>query len=95
MLHAEDAILLPPGGRVIRGRDSIQAFLTSPGDVTTADVRYLDLQVSGADSLAYVVARYEYAVLRGADTARVQGPYAAVWKRHPTEGWQIQVMSWH
>ncbi len=95
MLHAQDAILLPPSGRVIRGRESIQAFLTSPPDVTTTDVDYSNLQVSGTDSLAYVVATYGYTVIRGADTTRIKGPYAAVWRRHPVEGWQIQVMSWH
>lgn len=95
LLHAADAILIPPSGRVIEGRDSIQAFLTTPSDVETEDVTYVNLRISGTDSLAYVVAAYEYEVVRGADTTRVRGPYAAVWRQHPLEGWQIQVMSWH
>lgn len=86
---------MPPTGRVIEGRDSIRAFLTTPAGVDTRNAEFADLQVRGGDSLAYVAARYAYTMIRGGDTTRIQGPYVAVWHRHPVEGWQIQVMSWH
>lgn len=94
-LYTDDAVLMPPSGRVIEGRDSITAFLTTPEGVDTRDARFIDMQVRGSDVLAYVAARYSYYVIQEGDTTRVEGPYVAVWHRHPAEGWQIQAMSWH
>ena len=94
-LHAIDAIVMPPSGRVVQGRDSIAAFLTTPAGVETRDAEFTNLQVRGSGPLAYVVARYRYSVVASADTTYLEGPYVAVWHRHPTDGWQIQAMSWH
>ncbi len=77
-LYTDDAMLLPPGGEPIEGREAIQAFWqTAVESGTQAALKTSELEIHG--DLATEVGSY---VDTGADGAHVDhGKYMVMWKK--------------
>lgn len=90
----DDAILLPPTGDLVRGREAIQRFWTpTPGTrILGADTRVEAFDVDG--DLAYLVGSYDLESATDGRTSVVAGRFFMVWRRTPG-GWRIAVDMWN
>lgn len=94
--YVEDAVLVPPGGRMIAGRDSIRAFWTprNPDFRTLAHSLTTDrLEVAGELAVEVGTWRQE-GQLRDAEPRESAGRYLVVWRRQPDGVWKMQFDSW-
>ncbi len=87
-VFTEDAIRLPAGEPVVRGREAISAALEGSAALTEARFQIEELEVDG--DLAF--ARGTYAV-RTPDGQRLAGKFLEVWKRTDA-GWRIHRVMW-
>ncbi len=78
-LYADDAMLLPPGGEPVEGREAIQAFLQSAIDEAGVQTALKTRELESYGDVAIEVGSY---VDTGADGAHVDhGKYMAWWKK--------------
>jgi ketosteroid isomerase-like protein len=94
--YVGDAVLVPPNGRMIAGRDSIRAFWTprNPDFRTLAHSLTTDrLEVAGDVAVEVGTWRQE-GQLGGADPRESAGRYLVVWRRQPDGAWKMQFDSW-
>ena len=57
-LYTADAVLLPPDGRVIRGREAIRSYWASGGGAVITDVRTTTVAAGGGGTTAYLTGEY-------------------------------------
>ncbi|HJR52366.1 MAG TPA: SgcJ/EcaC family oxidoreductase [Gemmatimonadota bacterium] len=94
--YVDDAVLVPPGGRMIAGRDSIRAFWTprNPDFRTLAHSLTTDrLEVVGEVAVEVGTWRQE-GQLRDEEPRESAGRYLVVWRRQPDGAWKMQFDSW-
>ena len=94
--YVDDAVLVPPGGRMIAGRDSIRAFWTprNPDFRTLAHSLTTDrLEVAGDVAIEVGTWRQE-GQLREEAPRESAGRYLVVWRRQPDGAWKMQFDSW-
>ncbi len=94
--YVVDAVLVPPSGRMIAGRDSIRAFWTpkNPDFRTLAHSLTTDrLQVVGEVAVEVGTWRQE-GQLRDEAPRESAGRYLVVWRRLPDGAWKMQFDSW-
>lgn len=94
--YVDDAVVVPPGGRMIAGRDSIRAFWTP----RNADFRTLAhslttdrLEVVGEVAVEVGTWRQE-GQLRDEAPRESAGRYQVVWRRQPDGAWKMQFDTW-
>lgn len=94
-LYSEDAILFPPRGEPIKGRDAVRAYWTR-----SADRRILKHRVAPAHIEVDQVLATEYGYFEMTSAAG-EGPptegranYISVWKRDQTGHWRKHLDSW-
>lgn len=94
--YVDDAVLVPPNGRVIAGRDSIRVFWTprNPDFRTLAHSLTTDrLEVAG--EVAVEVGTWRQEGQRKDEQPRESaGRYLVVWRRQPDGAWKMQFDSW-
>lgn len=94
-LYTRDALLLPPDGTIIRGRDAIRSFWAA----TAASTRIRRASSSATDvrydgTLASLTGRYT--LVTGPDDAaavETRGTTLLVWRR-TADGWRIHADMW-
>lgn len=94
--YVDDAVLVPPGGRMIAGRDSIRLFWTprNPDFRTLAHSLTTDrLEVAGDMAVEVGTWRQE-GQLGDQEVRESAGRYLVVWRRQPDGGWKMQFDSW-
>lgn len=94
--YVDDAVLVPPGGRMIAGRDSIRVFWTprNPDFRTLAHSLTTDrLEVMGEVAVEVGTWRQE-GQLRDEAARESAGRYLVVWRRQPDGAWKMQFDSW-
>ncbi|HET6362262.1 MAG TPA: DUF4440 domain-containing protein [Gemmatimonadota bacterium] len=94
--YVDDAVVVPPGGRMIAGRDSIRAFWTprNPGFRTLAHSLTTDrLEVVGDVAIEVGTWRQE-GQLRDEAPRESAGRYQVVWRRQPDGAWKMQFDTW-
>lgn len=94
--YVDDAVLVPPGGRLIAGRDSIRAFWTprNPDFHTLAHSLTTDrLEVAGDVAVEVGTWRQE-GQRRDEAPQEAAGRYLVVWRRQPDGAWRMQFDSW-
>lgn len=94
--YVDDAVLVPPGGRMIAGRDSIRAFWTprNPDFRTLSHSLTTDrLEVVGDAAVEVGTWRQEGQV-SGQEPRESAGRYLVVWRRQPDGAWKMQFDSW-
>ena len=94
--YVDDAVLVPPGGRMIAGRDSIRAFWAprNPDFRTLAHSLTTDrLEVVGDAAVEVGTWRQEGQV-SGQQPRESAGRYLVVWRRQQDGAWKMQFDSW-
>lgn len=94
--YVDDAVLVPPGGRMVAGRDSIRVFWTprNPDFRTLAHSLTTDrLEVVGDVAVEVGTWRQE-GRLRDEEPRESAGRYLVVWRRQPDGAWKMQFDSW-
>ncbi|HET6639780.1 MAG TPA: DUF4440 domain-containing protein [Gemmatimonadota bacterium] len=94
--YVDDAVVVPPGGRMIAGRDSIRVFWTprNPDFRTLAHSLTTDrLEVVGDVAIEVGTWRQE-GQLRNEAPRVSAGRYQVVWRRQPDGVWKMQFDTW-
>ena len=87
--YTSDAVVMPPNGEAIRGRDALIAF--NEAFPPYEDLHFTHVKVDGAGDLAYVYANYRMvmAAAEGEEPAEDHGKYIEIWRRQPDGGWKV------
>ena len=87
--YADDAMVLPPNGAIVSGRDAITQFLASFPQMSNVVLR-VD-EVEGAGDLAFARGTYEMDVAVPGAPAPVhdKGKYMEIWKKQADGSWKI------
>lgn len=80
-LYTDDAILLPPGGPVIEGRDGIVALWQGAIDSGLKDLDLMTMNVEVAGDTAYETGTFEGTVAGADGETPANGKYVVVWKK--------------
>jgi len=95
-LYTQDAIVFPPGGEMVKGRQAIGSFwkATRQGGVNSAKLTTVDVGESG--DLAYEVGTVLLAIQpEGKESATASAKYVVVWKRQADGSWQLHRDIWN
>lgn len=91
-LYTEDAMLLPPGGDFVSGREAIQGFWQAVMDAGVAEARLTVEEAEGLGDTAWEVGRY---ALHDAAGALIdEGKYIVIWKSTDA-GWRLHRDIWN
>ncbi len=91
--YTEDALVLPPGGPEVRGREAIEAFWVGAVErmgVTTIELE--TIRLDSQDRSAHEVGRYR---VSGRSGLLDEGKYVVVWKREVGGAWKLHVDIWN
>jgi uncharacterized protein (TIGR02246 family) len=93
--YTEDAIALPPGGEMVKGRPAIQQMWQSTMDSGVKSLRFTVLDVGASGDLAHETGT---AVLniheQGKEPTTASAKYVVVWKRQGDE-WKLHRDIWN
>ena len=94
----EDAVLLPPNGARIDGRDAVRALILSYTQAEEFSITWEAprVEVSAAGDLAYSMGTYEYS-LKDAEGNPVsdKGKSVDIWKKQADGSWKVAVVIWN
>ena len=94
----EDAVLLPPNGARVDGRDAVRALILSYTQAEEFSITWeaTRVEVSAAGDLAYSMGTYEYS-LKDAEGNPVsdKGKSVDIWKKQADESWKVAVVIWN
>ena len=87
--YTPDAVVMPPNGEVIRGREALIAF--NEAFPPYEDLQFTHVEVDGAGDMAYVYGIYTMvmATSEGAEPVEDHGKYIEIWKRQPDGSWKV------
>ncbi len=92
-MYTEDAVVLPPGGQPVAGRDAITRFWKdrlAPGN--RKDHTFEIVSVLQDGGFAYQVARWTLNILNGRDEpTKVSGNTVRIFERQPDGSWLTKV----
>ena len=93
--YAPEAILLPPNGPSVSGRENIETVWKGISNVAS-DLKFETTRVDAIGDLAYEVGTYTATVQMPGMAAMVDnGKYLTVWKRQPDGKWLAVADSWN
>lgn len=95
-LYTQDAIVFPPGGEMVKGRQAIGEFwkATRQSGVKSATLTTVDVGESG--DLAYEVGTVLLTIQpEGKEPATASAKYVVVWKRQADGSWQLHRDIWN
>ncbi len=94
----EDAVLLPPNGARVDGRDAVRALILSYTQAEEFSITWeaIRVEVSAAGDLAYSMGTYEYS-LKDAQGNPVSdnGKSVDIWKKQADGSWKVAVVIWN
>jgi ketosteroid isomerase-like protein len=87
--YTADAIVLPPNGEAIRGREALLAFNESFPPYES--LQFSHVEMDGAGDMAYVYGTYTMvmAAAEGEEPAEDHGKYIEIWKRQADGSWKV------
>lgn len=91
-LYTETGTILPPGGAVLTGPESIGIFWQGVIDSGIARLDLIPGEVEGGDDTAIEVARFE--MFGGDGSIAATGKYIVIWK-NAGNGWQLHRDIWN
>jgi uncharacterized protein (TIGR02246 family) len=92
-LYTEDALILPPGGEMMKGKGAIQAFWKGAteqlgnGKLTTVDVKPL------GNEAAREIGTFTFQT-KGAQSQDITGKYVVVWEKVGSD-WKLATDIWN
>jgi uncharacterized protein (TIGR02246 family) len=90
-MYTEDAVLMPPGGEMLTGRDAIRRFWQGGFDAGLQGGELRPLHIEASGDLAYEMSN---ATLRMGAAGSQEIQYVVIWKRQSGQ-WQIAVDIWN
>ena len=96
-IYAPDAVILPPGGPVIEGSETIRELFRQEFERFDTKLAFTTQEIEVAGDMAFRRGRY---VWRGTprlsgQTVETTNKFLEVWKRQPDGGWKIAVDMWN
>jgi uncharacterized protein (TIGR02246 family) len=92
-MYAEDAIALPPGSPMIKGRSNIQSFWTQAGQ-DISDVKLTTVEVKPlSPTWAREIGTFALTT-KGQQSQQIVGKYVVVWQKVGT-GWKLATDIWN
>jgi len=87
--YTSDAVIMPPNGEVIRGREAALAF--NVNFPPYEDLQFHHVELDGDGDLAYVYGTYTMvmAAAEGEEPVEDRGKYLEVWKRQADGSWKV------
>jgi uncharacterized protein (TIGR02246 family) len=92
-MYTQDAILMPPGAKMIKGRDGVEQYWStaartvSDSKLTAVDVKTID--ETEAQEIGSFTARYE-----GAHPREIAGKFVILWRK-AGDNWQVATDIWN
>ncbi|HXF96887.1 MAG TPA: DUF4440 domain-containing protein [Gemmatimonadales bacterium] len=95
-IYADSAVLLPPGGPPVVGRENIQVWFSGTGFRITAFETSVH-ELAGQGDLAYVRGTYllTFQPPRARDLVTETGKYVWILRREPDGRWRVTVDIWN
>ena len=94
-VYVEDAVILPPGGNIIRGRKAIEEFWGSVMDSGVKEAILNTVELSGGGDYVHEMGTGVLKIRpEGGEPADQPAKYVVVWKRTP-DGWKYQWDIWN
>ena len=96
-IYAPDAVILPPGGPVIEGSETIRELFRQEFERFDTKLAFTTQEIEVAGDMAYRRGRY---VWRGTprlsgQTVETTNKFLEIWKRQPDGSWRIAVDMWN
>lgn len=96
-VYAPDAVILPPGGPVIEGSETIRELFRQEFERFDTKLAFTTQQIEVDGDMAYRRGRY---VWRGTprmtgQTVETTNKFLEVWRRQPDGSWRIAVDMWN
>jgi len=92
-LYSEDAILMPPGAKMIKGRDGVEKYwrtaVRTVMDSKLTAVELKSIDQAGAQEIGSFTARS-----RGAHPREIDGKFVILWRK-AGDDWQVAVDIWN
>ena len=91
----DDVLWLPPGGRPMRGRQTILHWLSGPS-VRVQEVSLSNLEITGDGSVAWKTCEFVTTFALNGETAPVTERGSQLWVLHKNDAaeWRIVVATW-
>jgi len=89
LYYAPDAVVMPPNGEAVRGREAIIAW--NENFPPYEDLRFTQVEVDGAGDIAYVYGTYSMttAVSDVGEPVVDRGKYIEIWRRQEDGSWKV------
>lgn len=96
-LYAEDAILLPPGSEMIKGRPGVQEFWQGGLKMGIKDAVLTSVDVTAFGNTAVEIGTYALKIQPEGQAAIIEdhGKYVVVWKKAEVGSWKLSVDIWN
>jgi ketosteroid isomerase-like protein len=95
--YADDAMMMPNGWDIVKGKDEIRKIVTGGGDSAVyqiKDVDQVELKVSGG--VGYTVIRYSYSFnYRNQPPQWRKSKGINIWLRQPDGSWKLHADLWN
>jgi ketosteroid isomerase-like protein len=87
--YAPDAMMMPPNGPIVQGRDAIATFMQSFGTLTSLSFEVQELE--GAGDMAWSRGAYTLMFRPPGDTVTItdRGKYLEIWKKQSDGSWRV------
>ena len=92
-MYTEDAILMPPGAKMIKGRDGVEKYWRSAARTVT-DSKLTTVEVKSIDQAQAQEIGSFTARSRGAHPREIGGKFVILWKK-AGDDWQVAVDIWN
>ncbi len=95
-LYTDDAVILPPNGEMIRGKQAITAFWTGGLEMGIKEAVLTTVEVHGMGDLACEIGTYALKI-QPAEHPVIEdsGKYVVLWKKQPNGAWKLHVDIWN
>lgn len=94
-IYADDALLLPPNGEIVQGKQGVQEFWSAALQVLK-DVALTTVEIGGSGNTGYRIGKYTLTVQpEGQEPKMESGKYVEVWKRQADGSWKLYADIWN
>lgn len=95
-LHTEDAIVMPPNRKMVKGPQGVQAMTEEDFQMGVGNLVLTTLSVDGSGDLVYEIGKYSASIqVSGQPAMQDSGKYLAVWEKQADGNWLIQADIWN
>ena len=90
--YSEEAIVMPPNGPAVRGREAIRAALEDLFSTGTIQLELATQRLEVLNGTAYELGSY---TVNRDDAEPDQGKYVLIWQQDPSGQWKVHVDIWN